>query len=143
MNLQGPVGFPGPRGVKGDQGERGAQGDKGDKGEIGLEGQKGDMGAKGERGPVGPVGVNGAEGPQGPKGTEGPPGEAGALGPLGEKVRPTSVHSMEQAYVKKTTCNVFLLLKLDTTLTYLLTKRNTAPIPEIQRKERPRERKGS
>ena len=45
--FQGPVGFPGPRGVKGDQGERGITGDKGDKGEQGVEGVKGDMGEKG------------------------------------------------------------------------------------------------
>uniref|UniRef100_A0A8C4XBR2 Collagen, type XI, alpha 1a n=1 Tax=Erpetoichthys calabaricus TaxID=27687 RepID=A0A8C4XBR2_ERPCA len=84
--LTGPIGYPGPRGVKGADGVRGLKGGKGEKGEDGFPGFKGDMGIKGDRGEIGALGTRGEDGPEGPKGRAGPNGESGPAGPAGEKV---------------------------------------------------------
>uniref|UniRef100_A0A8C1UKB2 Collagen, type XI, alpha 1a n=1 Tax=Cyprinus carpio TaxID=7962 RepID=A0A8C1UKB2_CYPCA len=85
LGPQGPIGYPGPRGVKGADGVRGLKGGKGEKGEDGFPGFKGDMGLKGDRGELGLPGPRGEDGPEGPKGRAGPNGESGPLGPAGEK----------------------------------------------------------
>jgi hypothetical protein len=96
--LSGPIGAPGPQGVKGDTGAQGPigltgaqglQGDKGDtgaQGPIGLTGAQGLQGDKGDTGAQGPIGLTGAQGLQGDKGdtgAQGPIGLTGAQGPQG------------------------------------------------------------
>ena len=96
--VQGPAGEQGPRGfigAKGDRGEQGPAGEKGERGDVGprglegLIGPKGDRGEKGDVGPQGPQGVagergqDGADGQQGPAGEQGPKGERGDTGYAG------------------------------------------------------------
>lgn len=76
QGLPGPLGSPGPPGIRGDIGPRGpqglpgAQGPAGDAGPQGPAGQQGDPGPKGDPGPQGPAGQNGPQGSAGPTGPE-------------------------------------------------------------------------
>ena len=107
VNVRGPQGLPGEKGVKGDigpQGPTGPQGERGEtgpqgapgeqgevgptgpRGETGLQGLGGDKGDPGEQGPIGPTGQQGETGPAGPQGLPGEPGpkgEPGEQGPVG------------------------------------------------------------
>ncbi|MCC2483736.1 hypothetical protein LKM01_18080, partial [Bacillus pacificus] len=86
VDLQGPKGDVGPRGIqgpKGDKGDTGAQGiqglkgDRGDTGPQGIQGPKGDTGPQGIQGLKGDRGDTGVQGIQGPKGDTGPQGIQG------------------------------------------------------------------
>ncbi len=77
--LTGPMGDPGPQGMKGDTG------DSGEQGPIGLpgpQGMKGDTGDTGQQGPIGLPGPQGMKGDTGDKGDQGDPGPAGQGGGL-------------------------------------------------------------
>lgn len=75
INIKGPKGETGERGI---QGKEGPKGDPGEKGDTGEQGPKGEPGEKGEKGDPGDPGEKGADGAQGEPGPKGDPGEPGA-----------------------------------------------------------------
>ena len=84
----GISGVPGRQGIDGIQGERGTQGEEGPQGiqgEQGVQGEEGPQGIQGEQGPEGSQGVGGLQGSQGEKGVQGEQGPQGEQGVLGEK----------------------------------------------------------
>ena len=91
VNIKGPQGETGPRGLQGKQGATGPEGPQGPKGDTGPEGPegpqgpKGDTGETGPEGPQGPKGDTGETGPEGPQGPKGDTGETGPEGPQGPK----------------------------------------------------------
>uniref|UniRef100_A0A8C2VNX2 Fibrillar collagen NC1 domain-containing protein n=1 Tax=Chinchilla lanigera TaxID=34839 RepID=A0A8C2VNX2_CHILA len=90
MGVLGPIGYPGPKGMKGLMGSVGEPGLKGDKGEQGVPGVSGEPGFQGDKGSQGLPGVPGARGKPGPTVTSGLPGRKGfpgRPGPDGSKVR--------------------------------------------------------
>ncbi|NXD45634.1 CO6A2 protein, partial [Copsychus sechellarum] len=104
--IEGPIGYPGPKGVPGLKGEKGEIGSDGRRGAPGLAGRNGTDGQKGRLGRIGPPGCKGDPGDKGPdgypgdagdqgergdagiKGDPGRPGRSGPLGPPGEKGSP-------------------------------------------------------
>ena len=100
IDIVGPQGPQGDRGIEGPQGSRGVDGTQGPQGDKGADGLQGPQGDRGEQGPQGERGIDGADGPQGPQGdrgiegqqgsrgvdgAQGPQGDMGAQGPQGEK----------------------------------------------------------
>ncbi|KAM4626623.1 collagen alpha-2(VI) chain isoform 2-T2 [Discoglossus pictus] len=97
LEIAGPPGLAGQRGVKGAKGnagepgvpgEKGRQGDPGIEGPIGYPGPKGVPGLKGEKGDYGADGKKGAAGLAGRNGTDGQKGKLGRIGTPGCKGDP-------------------------------------------------------
>ncbi len=78
QGMQGPIGYQGPQGPKGDQG---CQGPIGYQGPQGCKGDQGCPGPMGYPGPQGAKGDQGCTGPQGPKGDKGDKGDPAPMYP--------------------------------------------------------------